>query len=168
MGHPDHLLPKIIKVNSNITAIHQEARQLNHSILSSTAHFFLYLQNFNLMVYPLKLRSHRALKLGLSCITCSAVELCLTTCDPVDCSTPVFPVHHSLLRFSQAHVHWVGDAIQSSQPLSSPSPPAFNLSQHQDLFQRVSSALRIMWPKYWLELQPQHHSFQWIVRVDFL
>ena len=57
-----------------------------------------------------------------------------TLCDPMDCSPPGLPVHHQLLEFTQTHVHWVGDAIQPSHPLSSPSPAAFNLSQHQDLF----------------------------------
>ena len=55
-------------------------------------------------------------------------------CEPRDCSTPGFPVHHQLLELAQTHVHWVGDAVQPSHPLSSPSPPAFNLSQHQGLF----------------------------------
>ena len=55
--------------------------------------------------------------------------------DPMDCSTPGLPVHHQLLEFTQTHVHGVSDAIQPSHPLSSPSPPAFNLSQHRDLFQ---------------------------------
>ena len=61
----------------------------------------------------------------------SVAKLCLTLCDPMDCSTPGFPVHHQLLEFTQTHVHQVGDAIQPSHPLSSPSPPAFNLSQYQ-------------------------------------
>ena len=56
-------------------------------------------------------------------------------CDPMACSTPGFPVHNQLPELTQTHVHQVGDAIQPSHPLSSPSPPAFNLSQHQDLFQ---------------------------------
>ena len=56
-----------------------------------------------------------------------------------NCSTPGFPVHHQLLKLAQTHVHWVGDAIQPSHPLSSPSPPAFNLSQHQGIFHGVSS-----------------------------
>ena len=64
-------------------------------------------------------------------------------CDPMDCSMPGFPVHHPLLEFTQTHVLWVGDAIQSSQPLSSPSPPTFNLSQHQGLFQWVSSSHQV-------------------------
>ena len=71
----------------------------------------------------------------------------LTLCDPMDCSTPGFPVHHQPLEFTQTQVHWVSDAIQPFHPLSFPSPPAFNLSQHQGLFQWVS--LRIRWPTYW-------------------
>ena len=63
----------------------------------------------------------------------SSVQLRLTLCDPMDCSMPGFPVHHELPELTQTHVHQVGDAIQPSHPLSSPSPPAFNLSQHQGL-----------------------------------
>ena len=62
-------------------------------------------------------------------------QSCLTLCNPMDCSTPGFPVHHQLLEFAQAHVHRVGGAIQPYHPLLSPSPLAFNLSQHQGLFQ---------------------------------
>ena len=69
----------------------------------------------------------------------SVAQLCLTLCDPLDCSTSGLPVHHQLPEFTQTHTHWVGDAIQPSHPLLSPSPPAFNLSQHQSLFQWVSS-----------------------------
>ena len=61
----------------------------------------------------------------------SVAQLCLTFCDTMDCSTPGFPVHHQLPEVAQIQVHQVGDAIQPSHPLSSPSPPAFNLSQHQ-------------------------------------
>ena len=61
-------------------------------------------------------------------------QLCLSLCDPMDCNTPGFPVHHQLPELGQAHVHWVSDAIPPSCPLSSPSPPAFNLSQCQGLF----------------------------------
>ena len=64
-----------------------------------------------------------------------SAQLCLTICDHMDCGTPGFPVHHQLPEFNQTHVHQGEDAIQPSQPLSSPSPPAFNLSQHQGLFQ---------------------------------
>ena len=65
----------------------------------------------------------------------SVAQLCPTLCDPMNCSTPDLPVHHKLLEFTQTHVHRVGDAIQPSHPLSSPSPPAPNPSQHQRLFQ---------------------------------
>ena len=70
----------------------------------------------------------------------SVAESCPTLCNPRDCSTPGLPVHHQLPKFTQTHVHWVGDAIQPSQPLSSLSPLAFNCSQHQGLFQWVSSS----------------------------
>ena len=73
-------------------------------------------------------------------IISSVAQLCLTLCDPMDCSTPGLPVHHQFLEFAQTHVHRIGDAIQPSHPLSSPSPPAFNLSQHQGLSQWVSSS----------------------------
>ena len=68
-------------------------------------------------------------------------------CDLMNCSTPGLPVHRQLLEFTQTHVHWVGGAIQPSHALSSPSPPAFNLSQHQGLSNE--SALHNRWPKYW-------------------
>ena len=69
----------------------------------------------------------------------SVTQLYPTLCDPVDCSMPGFPLHHKLLELAQTHVHWVSDAIQPYYPLSSPSPPAFNLSKSQGLFQGVSS-----------------------------
>ena len=72
---------------------------------------------------------------------------------------------HYLLEFGQIHVHWVDDAIQSSHPLSPPSLPALNLSQHQGLFQWVSSSHQVA---KGLELQLQHQIFQWMFRVDFL
>ena len=65
----------------------------------------------------------------------SVAQSCLTFCNPMNCSTPSIPVHHQLPEFSQTHVHQVSDAIQPSHPLSSPSPPAPNASQHQTLFQ---------------------------------
>ena len=94
----------------------------------------------------------------------SVAQWCLTLCDPMDCSMPGFPVHNQPLELVQTHVHQFGDAIQTSHPLSSPSPPAFNLSQHQDLFQWVSSSLQVA---KILEFQLQHQSFQWIFRTDF-
>jgi len=66
---------------------------------------------------------------------CLVAQSCLTLCDPMNRSTPGLPVHHQLPEFTQTHVHRVGDAIQPSHPLSSPSPPAPNSSQHQSLFQ---------------------------------
>ena len=70
---------------------------------------------------------------------CSVTQLCLTLCDPTDCSTPGLPVHHQLPEFTQTYAHHVGEAIQPSHPLSSPSPPALNLSQYQGLFKWISS-----------------------------
>ena len=78
---------------------------------------------------------------------------CLTLCDTMDCSTPGFPVLHHIPQFAQTHVYWVDDAIQPSHPLSFPSSPAFNLSQHQGLFQWVSS---LHWVANVLALQLQH------------
>ena len=95
----------------------------------------------------------------------SVTQSYLTLCDPMDCSTPGFPVHPQLLELTQTHVHWVGDAIQPSHPLFSPSPPAFNLPQHQGLFQWVRSLHQVAKV---LELQLQHQSFQWIFRTGFL
>ena len=95
----------------------------------------------------------------------SVAQSCLTLCNPVDCSTPDFPVHHQLPEFTQTQVHWVGDAIQPSHPVSSPPPPAFNLSLHRGLFQSVSSSHEVAKV---LELQLQHQSFQWVFRTDFL
>ena len=74
----------------------------------------------------------------------SVAQLCPTFCDPMNHSMTGLPVHHQLPESTQSHVHWVGDAIQPSHPLSSPSPPALNLSQHQGLFKWVNSS-----PKYW-------------------
>ena len=75
------------------------------------------------------------------------------------------PVHHQLPEFTQTHIHWVSDAIQPSHSLSSPSPPTFNLSQHQGLFQWISSLHQVAKV---LEFQLQHQSFQWIFGTDFL
>ena len=94
----------------------------------------------------------------------SVAQSCPTLCNPMNCSTSGLPVYHQLPEFTQTHVHRVGDAIQPSHPLSSPSP-AFSLSHHQGLFQWVSSSHQAAKV---LELQLQHQSFQWIFRVDFL
>ena len=98
---------------------------------------------------------------------CSITKSCLTLWDPMDCSMLGFPILHYLLLFAQTRIHWVCDAIQSSHPLSPPSPPALYLSQHQSLFQWVNSlhqATKVLE----LQLQLQHQSFQWIFKTDFL
>ena len=95
----------------------------------------------------------------------SVAQLCLTLCDPMDCSMPGFPVHHQLPDLAQTHVHWVGDTIQPSHPLLSPSLPALNISQHQGLFKLDSSSDHVAKV---LEFQLQHQSFQWIFRTYFL
>ena len=97
------------------------------------------------------------------CCYCLVAKLCLTLCNPMVCSMPGFPVLYYLLEFAQIHVHWVSDAIQPSHLLLSPSPPAFNLSQHQGLFQWVGSSHQVAKIS-----ELQHQSFQWIFRVDFL
>ena len=99
------------------------------------------------------------------CCCCSVAHSRLILCNPMDCSTPGFPVFHYFPEFAQTHVHRVGDAIQPSHPLSSPSLPALNLSQHQGLFWWVSSLNQVAKV---LEFQFQQQSFQWIFRADFL
>ena len=74
----------------------------------------------------------------------SVSQSCPTLCNPMDCRTPGFPVYHLLPEFTQTHIHWVGDAIQPSHPLSSPSSPALNLSQHQGLFKWVRSLYKMV------------------------
>ena len=93
----------------------------------------------------------------------SVAPSCLTLCDPMDPSTPGFPVHYQLLEFTQTHVLRISDAIQPSHPLSSPSPPGFNLSQHQGLFQWAGSLHQ---GAKVLEFQLQHQFFQWIFTTD--
>ena len=95
----------------------------------------------------------------------SVTQSCPTLYDPMACSTPGFPVHHQLPELTQTHVHRIGDAIQPSHPLSSPSPPNFNLSHHQGLFKWVSSSHQVAKV---FEFQLQHQFFQWIFRTDFL
>ena len=105
------------------------------------------------------------------------IQSCLTLWNPMDCRMPGFPVHHQLPELIQTHVHWVSDAIQPSHPLSSPSPPIFDISQHQGLFKWVSSSHQVAKV---LEFQLQPQSFKWIslqpnklclknlIKVDFI
>ena len=95
----------------------------------------------------------------------SSVTQCLTLCDPMNCSTPGLPVHHHLLEFIQTHVHRVSDAIQPSHPLSSPSPPAPNPSQHQSLFQWVNSPHQVAKV---LEFPSKEHPGLISLRMDWL
>ena len=87
----------------------------------------------------------------------SVAQMCPKLCNPMDYSTPGFPVHHQLPELTQTHVHWIGNAIQPSHPLLSPSPPTFNLSQHQGLLKKVSSSHQVT---NILEFQLQHQCFQ--------
>ena len=103
-----------------------------------------------------KIVNYFTISLTLPNIQFSSVDQsCLTLCDPMDCSRSGFPVHHQLPEFTQTHVHRVGNTIQPFHLLLSPSPPAFNLSQHQDLFRWVSSSHQVAKV---LEFQLQHQS----------
>ena len=95
----------------------------------------------------------------------SVAQSCLTLCEPISCNTPALPVHHQLPEATQTHVHWVGNAIQPSHPLSSPFTPALNHSQHQGLFKWVTSLHHVA---NVLEFQLQHQSFQWTTRTYLL
>ena len=95
----------------------------------------------------------------------SVAQLCPTLCNPMNHSTPGLPLHQQLPEFIQTHVHRVGDAIQPSHPLSSPSPLAPNASQHQSLFQWINSSHEVAKV---LEFQLSHHSFQRNPKADLL
>ena len=95
----------------------------------------------------------------------SVAQSCPTLCNPMNRSTPGLPVHHKVPEFTQTQVHRVSDAIQPSHPLASPSPPAPKPSQHQSLFQSVSSSHEVAKV---LEFQLQHHSFQRNPKADLL
>ena len=95
----------------------------------------------------------------------SVIQWCPSLCIPMNCSTASLSCPSPTPKFTQIYVHQIGDAIQPSHPMSSPSPPAYNLSQHQSLFQSVSSSNQVT---KLLELLLQHQSFQWIFRTDFL
>ena len=139
------------------------AWNLRHMLLSSLLECLLQPQ-FNSFPYPKKLRPPQCL---LSCLTYMlvVVQLCQSLCNPMNYSTPGFPVLHHFPEFAQTHVHWVSDAIQSSHLLLLPSPPILNLSQRQGLFQWVISSYQVAKV---LEFQLRHQSFQRIFRVDFL
>ena len=126
--------------------------------------FFFFFFNWGIAAYNVVLvfsvqQSESAIQFS------SVAQSCPALCDPMNLSRPGLPVHHQLPESTPTHVHWVSDAIQPSHPLSSPSPPAFSLSQHQGLFQWVSSSPQVATV---LEFQLQHQSFQWTPRTDLL
>ena len=115
-----------------------------------------------------KYKSYSSMSIGIQDIIyccCSVAQSCLTLCYFMDGTTPGFPVLQHLVELAQTHIHWVGDAIQPSHPLSSHSPPTFNLSQHQALLKWVNSSHQVAKV---LEFQLQHQSFQRTPRTDFL
>ena len=130
---------------------------------SSTAYLSRCCGGFHLIFDVILLRAWEDLRVAVQ--FSSVTQSCPTLCDPVNCSTPGLPVHHQLPEFTQTHVHRVGDAIQPSHALSSPSPPAPNPSQPQGLFQWVNSLHQVAKV---LEFQLQHQSFQWTPRTDLL
>ena len=138
---------------------HVSLNVVNSSLYSQTI-LFIYHQKLERQAYI------KARLLQFSSIQFSSVaKSCPTLCDPMNCSTPGLPVHHQLPEFTQTHAHRIGDAIQPSYPLSSPSPPAPNTSQHQGLFQWVNSSHEVA---KILEFQLQHQSFQWTPRTGLL
>ena len=141
-------------------------------------YLFIYVAVFKSCFFSLTFESFTVMCLGLNIFVFnlimtllmsvqfgSVAQSCPTLCNPINRNTPGLPVHHQLLEFTQTQVHWFGDAIQPSHPLSSHSPPALNLSQHQGLFKWVSSLHQMAKV---LEFQLQHQSFQWAPRSDLL
>ena len=132
---------------------------LNDNIcVKQLAHYLVFGHGYLLLLFPILFTVYRSLSnvsiqgkyiwlCFISVQFSSVAQSCPTLCDPMNCSTPGLPVHHQLPESTQIHVHCVGDAIQPSHPLLSPSSPALNLSQHQGLSNEL--ALRIRWPKYW-------------------
>ena len=139
---------------------HMCVKDINRKYISTLTRQ-MYVWNYRIYI------SQIAFSQVISPVQFSSVQLLSSVqlCSPMDCSTPGFPVHHQHPELTQTHVHKVSDAIQLSHPLSSPSPPAFSLSQHQGLFQWVSSLHQM---GKVLEFQLQHQIFQWVFRTDFL
>ena len=108
--------------------------QLKEKVMSCVT-FYLHVLNPISHNWPVLTSIHILIIINLLFQFSSVTQPCLTLCDPMNRSTPGFPVHHQLPEFTQTHVHRVGDAIQPSHPLLSPSPPVLNPSQHQSLFQ---------------------------------
>jgi len=149
---------QILSMSPHLHCFHPVPRHLVSFSLG-----FLQLALTCLPYLSLPLQSILSTSLGEMPQFSSVAQSCPTLCDPINHSTPGLPVHYQLLESTQTHIHWVGDAIQPSHPLSSPSPPALNLSQHQGLFKWVSSSHQVA---KILEFQLQHQSFQWTPRTD--
>ena len=133
------------KVNSNDSGTLLTPSKVHVNACSPVC---VYLNNWwfsnitSMLTWKLETNFHVTFKCNLHC--CYSVnKSCPTLCDPMDCSTPGFPVLHHRLGFAQTHVHWVSDIIQPSRPLFSPCPPAFNISWHQGLFQWVASSHQV-------------------------
>ena len=150
-------------------------RMLGCLTLSQRSHFFLFIllcfsyfhHSIFWLTYPffcLRYPTVHSLE-WFSVQFSSVTQSCPTLCNPMNCSMAGLPVYHQFLKFTQTHVHRVSDTIQPSHPLSSPSPPSPNPSQHQGLFQWVNSSHEVA---KILEFQLQHQSFQWIPRTDLL
>ena len=140
--HPVLLLPSIsatMRVFSNGLGPLQKVTKVLELQLQHQSFQWIFRIDFLAVQEILKslLQNHNSVQFS------SVTQSCLTLCNPMDCSTPSFPVHHQHPELAQTHVHQVGDDVQLSHPLSSPSPPNFNLSQHQGLFQWVSSSHQV-------------------------
>ena len=134
LSNYDHIL----SMSPHLHCFHPVPRHLVNFSLG-----FLQLALTCLPYLSLPLQSILSTSLGEMPQFSSVAQSCPTLCDPINHSTPGLPVHHQLPDSTQIHVHRVSDAIQTSHPLSSPSPPALNLSQHQGLFKRVSSSHQV-------------------------
>ena len=139
------------------------SQDISNPLKSTSSELWIDLKMWDLEISKQRFISRHS---HLLCVSVSSVkQSCLILWDPMDWSMPGLPVHRQLPGFTQTHVHWVSDAIQPSHPLSSPSLPAFNLSQHQGLFQWVSTSHQVA---KILEFKLLHQSLQWIFRTDFL
>ena len=142
-------LPNLVFLFTNVQDLKKKTytKNVNCNNMSSLLHISRLKENFSSVQFN------------------SVAQSCRTLCDPMNRSTPGLSVHHQLPEFTQTHVRWIHDVIQPSHPLSSPSPPALNLSQHQGLFQWVNPLHEVA---KILEFQLQHLSFQWTPRTDLL
>ena len=147
-----------------ISRILEKIAQILENIPYHTCSFKYFIFSFLFVKYSIHSRSPCCVQNVSFILTspcgpyyCIFTQLCPTLCDPMNCSMPGLPVHHQLPEITQTHVHRVGDAIQPSHPLSSPSSPDPNPSQHQSLFQWVNSLHEVAKV---LEFQLHHHSFQ--------